>query len=90
MKQSPEIERLVQEAKAEMIREGTRYKENDKYFKYNMTPRRKGVKIKPETKEDKLPDGIQFRGTPGKKTKMPELIKGNKSQFLYFGGKNGE
>jgi len=86
----PELEKLVQEVKSEMIRDGLRYQGNiigrprvlDK-------PRRVKVeKKKPYVKPDWWP--IQFRGTPGKKSKLPEIIKGRRVSFKYFGGNDGE
>jgi hypothetical protein len=92
----PEIGVLVLQVKAEMIREGSRYVEpENKYPNYPRT----GKVIKPEfgnlisslcKKEEKPRPGIQFRGTPGKQTELPELIKGTRQRFLYFGGNNGE
>jgi hypothetical protein len=73
-KTDPETERLVQEVKAEMINEGLIYTPpaGDKRYKKHS---RYGEKIKPEfgnllssmCKPESLPDGIQFRGTPGRK-----------------------
>lgn len=76
LKDVDDIERLVQEVKAEMIREGKRYKDHDTYLKYKTYPKH-GKKIKPEfpgllssmikPDQKKLRDGVQFRGTPGRK-----------------------
>ena len=87
----PETEKLVQEVKTEMERDGSRYTPptNDKRYKHYS---RHGKKIKPEfgmllskmmnhkpKPEPVLSPGIQFRGTPSKRenTDRPMLIKSN-------------
>jgi len=86
----PETEKLVQEVKTEMERDGSRYTPptNDKRYKHYS---RHGKKIKPEfgmllskminkpEPERNLDPGIQFRGTPRKRenTDRPMLIKSN-------------
>jgi len=75
----PETEKLVQEVKTEMERDGSRYTPptNDKRYKHYS---RHGKKIKPEfgmllskminnkPETVSLPKGIQFRGTPRRKS----------------------
>ena len=74
-----ETEKLVQEVKTEMERDGSRYTPptNDKRYKHYS---RHGKKIKPEfgmllskminnkPETVSLPKGIQFRGTPRRKS----------------------
>ena len=91
----PEVDKLVQEVKAEMMLDGTRYVETGTKYKIYS---KNGKVIKPEfgfilssmcksePEKEVLDDGIQFRGVPGKQSALPEIIKGKGFSFKYFSG----